>query len=435
MKNPPESFVDFITTVFDKEMETSTSNKVKVASITFQVTEACSLSCTYCYQINKHSKNMSFDTAKKFIDDLFDNRKDINAYINETSIKGLIIEFIGGEPLLNIDLISQITQYWEQKFSTAIDCPWSKFHVYSIGTNGVAYFDTKVQDYIHKYKSILNVSVTVDGYKELHDKCRVFPNGDPSYYLAEKAALDGLKNYGYDSTKLTIVPDNIPYLTKGVINLIDLGFTNIHLNCAFEDIWHINDAKELYKQLKNLADYIVTNEVEDKVYIALFDAEKYMPITDEMHKKSWCGSNSNMLALNPDGQIFPCIRFMETSLKDTQPPFEIGDINSGINKTEKHKNSVNILKDSSTDSISPQQCLDCPIMSGCSWCNAYNYQCYGTINHKTLFICDCHKAAALGALYLAKISHNQESCENIAITKEIALDIIDETEWNYLSSL
>ncbi len=78
-----------------------------VGDITFQVTEACTLACKYCYQHNKSPKAMTFDVAKKFIDRLFIDCKD--RYF------AMILEFIGGEPFLQPKLISDIVDYWYYK--------------------------------------------------------------------------------------------------------------------------------------------------------------------------------------------------------------------------------------------------------------------------------------------------------------------------------
>ena len=79
----------------------------KCISITFQVTEACTLACTYCYQHAKTPKVMSIETGKKFIDTIFKELKDTHYAI--------ILDFIGGEPLLQPNLISTLVDYWDYK--------------------------------------------------------------------------------------------------------------------------------------------------------------------------------------------------------------------------------------------------------------------------------------------------------------------------------
>lgn len=75
----------------------------KCIEVTFQVTEACSLACKYCYQHNKSPKVMSLEVAKGFVDTLFKDLKDTHFAV--------ILDFIGGEPLLQPELIMDIVDY------------------------------------------------------------------------------------------------------------------------------------------------------------------------------------------------------------------------------------------------------------------------------------------------------------------------------------
>ena len=82
----------------------------KSKNITFQVTDACQLKCTYCYQHCKSNHYMSFDVAKKYIDTFFEH--------DDGSIIAVVLDFIGGEPLLAVDLMDQIVEYWDLKCLT-----------------------------------------------------------------------------------------------------------------------------------------------------------------------------------------------------------------------------------------------------------------------------------------------------------------------------
>ena len=74
-------------------------------NITFQITDDCNLCCSYCYQINKGHHKMPFEIAKTLIDELLYNDKLIENYVKSKNSLGVILEFIGGEPLLEVDLI------------------------------------------------------------------------------------------------------------------------------------------------------------------------------------------------------------------------------------------------------------------------------------------------------------------------------------------
>jgi hypothetical protein len=89
-------------------------------------------------------------------------------------------------------------------------------------------------------------------------------------------------------------------------------------------------------------------------------------------------------------------------------------------------------------SQSTDECFNCPIADGCAWCSAYNYQKFGTPEHRATFICCMHKARALAnAYYWNKVYRIVDPCKRfkINIPKEWALEIIDEDEWNLLKVL
>ena len=95
-----------------RDSELNKNHKQLVYNITFQVTDKCSLCCTYCYQHNKGEHSMSFETAKKFIDLLLNPDLITAQWCDSRNSIAAIIEFIGGEPLLEIDLIDKISNYF-----------------------------------------------------------------------------------------------------------------------------------------------------------------------------------------------------------------------------------------------------------------------------------------------------------------------------------
>ena len=436
MKRRKLEFGDSIQAIFpeyyfgDDFEEISHRNK----TITFQVTEDCSLRCSYCYQGCKKPNYMTFDIAKKFIDYLFEHRLDKDFYFSEINAKSLVIEFIGGEPFLCIDLINEITEYFENKLYEVPDSIWFLNHCYSFSTNGVAYFEPKVQEYIKKYDGLTSISVTVDGCKELHDKCRLFPDGSPSYDLAIKAALAELEK-GNDATKITQSPDNISYTFAGIKNMIELGFRDIEINSVFEEGWDTSHAKILYEELKKVSDWLIKENLQDEVYIRLFDSDSYNNrylLHENDSDRNWCGSTSAMCALNYKGEIFPCLRFMESSLNGEAEPYVIGDLDYGIGGTDLYSNRLNSLYSLTKSEQSTDECLNCPIEAGCSWCTGYNYQHFGRFDKRATYICYNHKAAALASLYFYKKCNDRENYNKIKVTKDLALDIISEDEWNNL---
>ena len=96
-------------------------NSKNINTVTFQLTEDCNLNCTYCYQINKSPAKLSFEYAKKFIDLLIEDSYKEKTYFSLDKTSGVIAEFIGGEPLLEIELLDKIVDLLPEKKSKKYD--------------------------------------------------------------------------------------------------------------------------------------------------------------------------------------------------------------------------------------------------------------------------------------------------------------------------
>ena len=407
-------------------------------TITIQVTEDCNLKCSYCYQINKSPKAMNLDTAKKFIDLILSDDESLNSYINKNNTDFIILDFIGGEPLLEIDLINDIVEYFIKR-CIELDHPWIYGYMLSIGTNGTLYFTDKVQKFLNKYQSRISMNITVDGDKQLHDSCRVFANGSGSYDLAAAAVVDWMKRTGGNgkSTKLTIAPENVKYLKDAIINMIDLGFEFINENCVYEDVWSLEDAKELYHQLHDIADYLLENNLESKVNLRILNPDSYRPMSP-LENDNWCGGNGSMLAVDIDGNLFNCIRYMKSSLGNDQEPLTIGNVDIGIGNTEKHRNNILSMKSITRRSQSSDKCFWCPIATGCGWCSALNYQVYGTPNKRLTATCIMHTASALASnYYWNKVLEKSDSDDRLQlfVPKDWAIPIIGTEEYDSILKL
>lgn len=498
-----EQFTDQIVRLYPELHTTDNPNvpddeKILSRSITFQVTDDCNLACKYCYQINKSKRKMSLEIAKKFVDLLLDATPENNAYINPVVSPFLIIEFIGGEPLLEVRLMDQIMDYF---LSQALERmhPWVDKYMISISSNGTLYFEPEVQKFLLKHRGHLSLSITIDGNKELHDSCRVFHDGRPSYDLAVAAAQDWMKTHkGYMGSKITIAPENVIYLYDALVHMVELGYEEINANCVYEKGWELGHATELYNQMKRFADYCLEN---DKTYIfySLYEDIFFRPMGDD-ENENWCwgkgtpiltsggykpieeikigdlvytedgtihpvvrttshfadncvkisasgifplvctdnhklyakknsiygkyevkslntqdkirtfindtfgwtnglvikdtfaqmvynltidtnhsyiaggivsancGGTGAMLSCDPDGYLYPCIRYMESSLGEDQPPIIIGHVDRGLVVTEEEKETVRCLDCITRRSQSTDECYFCPIARGCAWC-------------------------------------------------------------------
>ena len=219
-----ENYDSFLHRLYGQEKSDFEQN---VFNITFQVTDDCNLKCSYCYQIHKGHNTMPLEVAKKFIDLLLNNDEMIRSYVDINKKRAVVLDFIGGDPFLEVELIDQIIDY----FITQVILRkhhWQYNYRISISSNGTLYFTPKVQEFIKKHQGHISLSFSVDGDKQTHDACRKFPNGDGSYDLAIAAAKHYQKYYdGYLGSKITISPENIDFLSNGIISLFNEGYEYI----------------------------------------------------------------------------------------------------------------------------------------------------------------------------------------------------------------
>ena len=360
-----EQYQDMIARLYPELTEESRVKNLS-RNVTFQVTDACNLACTYCYQCNKGHRRMKFEYAKKLIDMILTGDEKLAGYVDIKSSPAIILEFIGGEPFLEVELIDQICDYFMDK---AIEMchQWATMFAISICSNGVLYFDEKVQKFLNKWKGKMSFNVTIDGNKELHDACRVFPDGSPSYDLAVAAANDWMSRGYFMGSKITIAPGNINYMYDAIIHMVELGYDEIHANTVYEKGWTLEHAKIYYNELKRLADYWIDNDLVETHYLALFEENFFKP-KDENDVDNWCGGTGLMLAMDPDGYLYPCIRYMESSLGPDIKPLRIGHVNEGIGQTKCTKDCIDCLNAIDRRTQSTDECFYCPIADGCSWC-------------------------------------------------------------------
>ena len=435
----PEAFHDFIYRLYG-----CAEKGLKVCrSVTFVVTEDCCLKCTYCYETHKTKKRMTFETGKQIVDCLFDmyDANEPDGFINHDT-KSIILEFIGGEPMLEIKLIGQIVDYFWRKALERRHI-WADTFKVSMTSNGVLFFTPEVQEYLEKYGSKTNITVTIDGDKEMHDKCRKHHDGSGSWeeaYAAEKA----IRNMNHDTepgTKVTISPENLPYLYQTFMFFKNEGYKEINANVIYEHKWTEEESYEFYKQLIQIADVLIESEVEDPenghIYCSLFSDFFFKPIPDT-DNGTWCGGSGEMLSFDTEGYAYPCIRYMEMSLNGEQEPLIIGDCFRGIYKDKCEKKLLEELKGVNRRSQNTDECYYCPIAKGCSSCTAWDYQSSGSLYKRSMNICNSHKARSLANVYYWNTLYQktgQDKKFDMNLPKEDALKIIPEEEYMKLAYL
>lgn len=349
-------------------------------NITFIVTKECQLACKYCYLVGKNSKErMSFDVAKQAIDYMLSNKKLFPE-------KSVIFDFIGGEPFLEIELINKICDYIKiVLYEKGHD--WFNSYRFSFSTNGLMYNDPRVQKYIEKNRQHLSIGITIDGTREKHDLNRVYKNGKGSYDDVVKNIPLWLKQFPNASTKVTISSEDIPYIKESVLHLYKLGITEVNINCVFENVWKADDDKRFEEQLIQLADAIIDNNLYKNYVCSFFLKDIGRPLDCTLQNGNWCGAG-RMLAIDAQGNFYPCTRFAQYSLR-SKPALIIGNIKEGIN-TNKLRPFLTL--DRCTQSS--EECINCEVAEGCAWCQGENYDAADTptIYQRSTAICRMHKA-------------------------------------------
>lgn len=388
-------------------------------TITFIVTEDCNLRCKYCYVTHKSKgKVMRLETAKKFIDYLLTS-KDI--YRSDA----IILDFIGGEPLLETSLIDEICDYFKiRAFEEKSSWYW-RYRI-NVSTNGVNYDDEKVQNFIEKNKGKLSIGITIDGTKEKHDLQRVFPDGSGSYDIIHKNIPLWLTQFP-GSTKVTFASDDLIYLKDSIIHLWNEGITDVAANVVYENVWKENDDLIFEEQLKELADYIIDNELYNKYTCSLFLEFVGLPYEKEDLEMTSCGAGK-MLALAPDGNIYPCVRYYDHSLNHRKG-YIIGNVEDGID-FEKARVFLAVKYKYQSD----QECINCPVARGCEFCQGFSYDEADSATNfqRAKYICKMHKARVrANNYYFAKLHHKKGIKRNGYFWKNSLNFLLDD---NYMST-
>lgn len=350
-------------------------------SITFIVTKDCQLACKYCYLVGKNSKErMSLDVAKKAIDYVL---QDTNIQFAEA----VVWEFIGGEPFLEIELIDKICDYIKTELFKC-NHKWFNNYRFSFSTNGLNYASEKVQRFITKNHSHLSIGITIDGTKVKHDINRVYKNNTTkgSYDDVVRNIPLWQQQFPGSATKVTISSADIPYICESVIHLYNLGIHQVNINCVFEDVWENGDDKIFENQLLELADVIIDNDLFREYSCSFFQENIGKPMSPT-HNQNWCGAGK-MIAIDASGNIYPCNRFTQFSLRDKKTRV-VGNINDGIDQ-----NKLRPFLTLNRCMQSKQECIDCEVASGCAWCQGENYDAAdtSTIYQRATAICKMHKA-------------------------------------------
>jgi uncharacterized protein len=362
-------------------------------SITFIVTKDCQLACKYCYLVGKNTKErMTWDVAKQAIDYILDHESDM-------SEESVIWDFIGGEPFLEIDLIDKICDYLKVEMFRR-NHHWFNSYRFSFSTNGINYATDKVQHFIKKNHEHLSIGITIDGTKRKHDLNRIWKTAEMEQGIMpkpeeEQGSYDDvvkniplwLEQFPGAGTKVTISSADIPYIKESVLHLYSLGIHEVNINCVFEDVWKVGDDKLFEQQLTELADAIIDCGYYTDYACSFFTEHMGKPMDCQSENQNWCGAG-RMLAVDAEGNFYPCTRFAQYSLR-SKKAWIIGNVRDGI---DKNKLRPFFTLDRCTQST--DECINCEVASGCAWCQGENYDAADTptVYQRSTAICKMHKA-------------------------------------------
>ena len=361
-----------------KEAKKSPFGAVK----TFYITDRCNLRCRYCYEENKSENVMSIEVAKKSLDFFL---KDIKK--DDT----VIWDFIGGEPLLEVDLLEEFLPYMVAEIHKA--GYKIRKHYFNFSTNGTQ-FNTRVKNLLVNLKKDVNVSVGVslDGIKKIHDY-----NRSNSYDSIMVDWQWWRNEFPHNTIKATINHESLPFLFLSVKFFIEeLKLTDIFMNTVFEDVWKDADAKIYSTQLRKIADYLLENNRYKKVNISLFNEILHTSNGQKRINETSCGTGVNMLSVDYNGDLYPCNRFATNSRK-----LSIGNVNNGIDYSKLYP--FNFYHNAKT------KCDDCEISYCCPTCTAFCFEDKGTIFEKTYYMCDMHKSRVdINNYFFIKIKEKED---------------------------
>lgn len=272
---------------------------VDAMNYSFTVTQNCNLACKYCYECKNDSSRMSLETAKKAVD---------FALSYGTEYNFVRFDFMGGEPLLEIDMIDQVVDYikfklYEEKHK------WFGRVGFDLTTNGVLYNSEPVQKFIAKNRNCLNISLTIDGIKEKHDMNRIFKNGTGSFDSVVRNVPLWLSQFPNAGTKVTFASADLMYLKESLIFLNSLGIKEIIATLVNEDVWNEGDDIIYEKQLIELADYMVENNLPVEFSGGQFTDTTGLPYSRNRLKLNWCNCGDNNFEIDHLGNLYPCVRF------------------------------------------------------------------------------------------------------------------------------
>ena len=344
-----------------------------IKAICLHVAHDCNLACKYCFagEGEYHGARglMSFEVGKKALDFLVSN---------SGTRKNLEVDFFGGEPSLNFEVVKRLVEY-----GRSIEKAANKNFRFTYTTNGIILND-EIMEFCNREMS--NVVLSLDGRREVNDRMRVFRGGKGSYdnivpKFQKFADSRGQKDYYIRGTYTHYNTD----FAADILHMADLGFKEISIEPVVADPSEPYALKEsdlpvLLEQYEILAKEMIKRNKKGEG----FTFYHYMIDLDGgpcvVKRVSGCGVGTEYMAVTPNGDLYPCHQFAG------DPNFLLGNVAVGItnDKVCEQFKECNIY--------SHKECDDCFARMYCSGgCAANAYHSTGSVNGVYALGCELHR--------------------------------------------
>ncbi|MBQ3223732.1 MAG: thioether cross-link-forming SCIFF peptide maturase [Clostridia bacterium] len=344
-----------------------------VKALCLHIAHTCNLNCSYCFasQGKYHGDRavMSFEVGKQALDFLI---------ANSGTRRNLEVDFFGGEPLMNFDVVKQLVAY-----ARSIEKEYNKNFRFTLTTNGMLIDDDVIE---FANKECYNVVLSLDGRKEIHDRFRVDYAGNGSWKkivpkFQKLVQSRGGKGYYMRGTFTHANPDFL----KDIQVMLDLGFSELSMEpvvCAPGDPSELTqeDLPIVLDQYEKLAELMLQRDKEGRpftFYHYMIDLTGGPCIYKRI---SGCGSGTEYMAVTPWGDLYPCHQFVG------EEKFKLGDIWNGVDNTEVREEFA------SCNVYARPECRDCWAKLYCSGgCAANAYHSTGSIKGVYKYGCELFK--------------------------------------------
>lgn len=331
-------------------------------NFTIYMTTDCNFRCKYCYE--NYEKYYQLNEEK-----LIDTIEFIMNYGKKDKI---LLEFLGGEPLLKKDLIYKAVEYIHRNYSDRIV-------KYYITTNGSLLDDEFIK---FMKKNLFTIRLSFDGNKKTHDLNRVAKNGRSCYENILKN-IDNVKSSDLEyAVRMTVTENTVPYMYENICFLHERGLNNI---CMIMDVNLELSEKQieiLKQQVKKITRYYIDEYIKgNKFSLDQFDGKLLNVLCDFGGEFCMCNAGISNFKIMPNGDIYPC------GFLTNNKQYVIGNISTGIDIEKAH--SIAILNFDKKDA----KCLGCNIRDFCQGmkCGYMNLINTGKINVPSNTECKCEQ--------------------------------------------